>query len=98
MRLVIAVSVFSCAFAAAVAGATATATVEIKLDPAAARAEAVPADFAGLSLEMQAVRAGFNTPKGHWLSAANAPFVTLLKTMGVRSVRIGGNTTERNAP
>jgi hypothetical protein len=88
---------FACASAVSAAG-VASATVEIDLDPSKARAEEVPADFAGLSLEMQAVRAAFNTPKGHWLSAANTPFVTMLKTLGVRSLRIGGNTTERNAP
>jgi hypothetical protein len=76
----------------------ATARVEVVLDPARARTEAVPATFAGLSLEMQAVRAGFNTPPGHWLSASNTPFVTLVKTLGVRCFRIGGNTTERNSP
>ena len=76
----------------------ATVKVEITLDPAKARAEAVPPDFAGLSIEMQAVRAAFNTPKGHWLSAANAPYAAMLKRMGVRSLRVGGNTTERNAP
>jgi len=98
MRLSIAVSVVLCSLATTAFAGPAKATIEVELAPAKARAESVPADFAGLSLEMQAVRAGFNTPKGHWLSAANAPFVTLLKTLGVRSVRIGGNTTERNVP
>ena len=89
-----------CSLWCALAGpaVAATATVKVTLDPARARVEPVPRDFAGVSIEMQTVRAGFSTPRGHWLSAGNAPFVALVKRLGVRSVRVGGNTTERNAP
>lgn len=53
----------------------------------------VPADFTGLSFEMQAVLPGAD---GKYLfSPANRPLIALFKTLGIKSLRVGGNTADR---
>jgi len=70
-------------------------TVTVTLDPANARVAAIPSDFAGLSLEMQAMRSNFRTPNGNWLSGSNSAYIAMLRRLGVRHMRVGGNTMER---
>jgi hypothetical protein len=72
--------------------------VTVTLDPAQARPSPIPDDFAGLSIEMHGVRDDFKEPRGHWLSPDNAPYIAMLKGLGIRSLRVGGNTTERTTP
>ncbi len=53
----------------------------------------IPSDFTGLSFEMLAVLPGAN---GKYLfSPANQPLVSLFRTLGVKILRVGGNTADR---
>jgi hypothetical protein len=60
--------------------------------PARAGAEIAP-DYLGLSFEMQRVLAGTNG--NHFFSPANRRLVATFKTLGVKSLRVGGNTADR---
>ncbi|HVM61298.1 MAG TPA: hypothetical protein VMV72_10570 [Verrucomicrobiae bacterium] len=51
-------------------------------------------DFIGLSYEMSVVDAAANGE--HYFSVANKPLVQIFQTLGVRSLRVGGNTAERS--
>jgi Glycosyl hydrolase family 79 C-terminal beta domain len=53
----------------------------------------VPADFSGLSFEMQAVLPDANGK--HIFSPENKPLVNLFRTLGVKILRVGGNTADR---
>lgn len=56
---------------------------------------AIPADFSGLSFEAATLLPG---PNGvHYFRQDNVPLVTLIHTLGVKNLRIGGNTSDRNA-
>ncbi|MEK6398550.1 MAG: hypothetical protein V4734_10725, partial [Terriglobus sp.] len=54
----------------------------------------IPTDFLGISLEASSV-ATTGQDSQRWLSGKPSPFQTLLRTIGVRSIRIGGNSAER---
>ena len=53
----------------------------------------VPADFTGWSFETQSILPGAN---GKYLfSPANQPLIALFQTLGIKTLRIGGNTADR---
>lgn len=59
----------------------------------------IPADFAGLSFETKRILPDKSYPDQHLFSASNTHLVTIFKTLGIRSLRIGGNTADRaNVP
>jgi hypothetical protein len=53
----------------------------------------ISSNFIGLSYEMSLV--GPATNGGHFFNLANKPLVKLFQTLGIRSLRVGGNTAER---
>lgn len=53
----------------------------------------LPADFAGLSFEMQTVLP--DTNGNHYFSPKNKPLIAMFRTLGVKSLRVGGNTADR---
>jgi len=53
----------------------------------------VPADFLGLSFEMQRVLA--DTNGGHYFSATNQALIATFHTLGIKNLRVGGNTADR---
>jgi hypothetical protein len=71
----------------------ATSSVEITLDPKSPGA-AIAADFLGLSYEMSLVDPATNG--GYFFSVANKPLVKMFQTLGIRSLRVGGNSAERD--
>ena len=72
--------------------ADAQAPVVITVNPVATGAEISP-DFVGLSFEMQRVLP--DTNGFHLFSPANKRLIATLKTLGVKSLRVGGNTADR---
>jgi hypothetical protein len=66
--------------------------VNISLQPALAGA-AIPSDFVGLSFEMQRVLA--DTNGNHFFSDTNKQLVATFKTLGIKNLRVGGNTADR---
>jgi hypothetical protein len=70
-----------------------TSVVEATIDPATADI-AIPDDYLGLSFETAAI-----LPDGKgaypYFRADNAPLIALFKTLGIKSLRIGGNTADR---
>jgi hypothetical protein len=74
------------------AAAPAQTTVAIRLDLSHPGAE-IPADFVGLSFEMQRVLA--DTNGWHFFSATNQPLIATFKTLGIKNLRVGGNTADR---
>ena len=85
------------ALAAISVSAQSTSAVSITLSPGSAHTSPIPTDFAGLSLEMDTVRSdwngGTNVHVG-WLGGQVTAYSTMLKTLGVHSLRIGGNSAE----
>jgi len=67
-------------------------TVDITLDPKSPGATN-SADFIGLSYEMSVVDASANGE--HFFSPANRPLVRMFQTLGIKCLRVGGNTAER---
>ena len=55
---------------------------------------AMPADFCGLSYEIKMVLPNATTGK-HYFSPGNEPLISTFKTLGVKHLRVGGNTAER---
>ena len=53
----------------------------------------IPAGFVGLSFEMQRVLA--ETNGYHFFSPANKPLIATFKTLGIKNLRVGGNTADR---
>ena len=53
----------------------------------------IPADFLGLSFEMQRVLA--DTNGWHFFSPDNQPLIATFKTLGIKNLRVGGNTADR---
>jgi len=64
--------------------------LELGLQPAGAE---IPADFVGLSFEMQRVLP--DTNGSHFFSPENKPLIATFKTLGIKSLRVGGNTADR---
>ncbi len=89
---------FNLAAALAANAATETsapaAAVTIAVDPQHPGA-AVAADFAGLSFEVALVRANENGI--HYFRPDNQPLIQLFHTLGIKNLRIGGNTSDRDA-
>ncbi|HEV2696225.1 MAG TPA: glycosyl hydrolase family 79 C-terminal domain-containing protein [Verrucomicrobiae bacterium] len=75
-----------------VAAAPAQNTVAVRLDLSNVGAQ-IPADFVGLSFEMQRVLA--DTNGWHYFSATNRPLIATFKTLGIKNLRVGGNTADR---
>src|SRR6185436_2399868 len=55
----------------------------------------IPADFSGVSFEVALVRA--NEQGVHYFRPDNGPLIKLFGTLGIKSLRIGGNTSDRDA-
>jgi hypothetical protein len=66
--------------------------VNITLDPKSPGAT-ISSTFIGLSYEMSLV--GPATNGGHFFNQANKPLVKMFQTLGIQSLRVGGNTAER---
>jgi len=83
-----------CLLALAALSLTARAQVPatVTLDPQHPGAE-IPADFLGLSFEMQRVLP--DTNGGHYFSPQNRRLIATFKTLGIQSLRVGGNTADR---
>jgi len=75
--------------------AAGSASVSISVTAGGARTGPIPDDFLGISLESSSVEAKNNNGQP-WLSGATTPFSTMMKRIGVRNVRIGGNSAERS--
>src|SRR5271154_4101033 len=56
---------------------------------------AIPADFSGLSFEVAQLLP--NTNGVHYFRADNKPLIRLFQTLGIKSLRIGGNSSDRDA-
>jgi hypothetical protein len=54
----------------------------------------MPADFCGLSYELKLVLPDATTGK-HYFSPGNEALISTFKTLGVKHLRVGGNTAER---
>lgn len=75
------------------AARAADAPVTVALDTAHPGAPVAP-EFSGLSYEVSSLLPG---PNGlHYFRAGNAPLVALFRTLGIKSLRIGGNTSDRD--
>lgn len=70
----------------------AESTASVTIDPQHPGAE-IPKDFAGLSFEMQRVLA--DTNGDHFFSAQNKNLIATFKTLGIKNLRVGGNTADR---
>jgi len=76
----------------AVFSSFAQSPVVIQLSPQKPGAAIAP-DFVGLSFEMQRVLA--DTNGCHFFSAHNKPLIATFKTLGIKNLRVGGNTADR---
>lgn len=74
--------------ATALAQSTVTLTVDTK-----AAGPPIPNDFAGLSFEMQSVLPKTNGT--YFFSPKNRPLIAMFKILGIRNLRVGGNTADR---
>ena len=70
-----------------------TTPVELTIDPSSATFM-IPDDYLGLSFETASI---LPDSKGAYtyFRADNAPLITMFKTIGIKSLRIGGNTADR---
>jgi len=73
--------------------AQSTANLSITLDSTQLR-RTIPNDFLGLSLEMSSIMAANNNGVA-WLSGTPTSYSAMVKKIGVGSIRIGGNSSER---
>src|SRR5581483_6761567 len=69
------------------------ATTSISVDAKNPGAE-IPADFSGLSFEVVQL---LPTNGVHYFRADNVALINLFHTLGIKNLRIGGNTSDRNA-
>lgn len=76
------------------AGTNAAESVTIALDPRHPGA-AIPADFSGLSFEISLLLPNENGVR--YFRPDNMPLINLFHTLGIRNLRIGGNTSDRDA-
>ncbi len=81
-----------CAHGDLLSGAGLARLTELELDPQHPGAE-IPADFLGLSFEMQRVLT--DTNGSHFFSLENQPLIATFKMLGIKSLRVGGNTADR---
>ena len=75
-----------------VRSAPAEAQVAIKVD-ANNPGLAIPADYSGLGFEVTILRPENGT---HYFRPDNLPLVNLFHTLGIKSLRLGGNTSDRD--
>ena len=66
-------------------------TVRVEMDKPV---RAMPEDFCGLSFETKMVLPNPTTGK-HYFRGDNLPLITAFRTMGIKHLRVGGNTAER---
>jgi hypothetical protein len=71
---------------------TLAAPVRVTIDPGQP-GRAIAGDFTGLSFEMNYVLA--DTNGNHFFSPQNTALIAMFKTLGVKSLRVGGNTADR---
>jgi hypothetical protein len=83
---------FAAAFLTPLA-AQSSANVSITLDSTQLR-RTIPDDFLGLSLETSSIMAANNNGIA-WLSGNSTPYSAMVQKIGVKSIRIGGNSSER---
>jgi hypothetical protein len=57
-------------------------------------AAAIPADYAGLSFELSQLLPDENGV--HYFRPDNQPLIALFRTLGIKNLRVGGNTADRN--
>lgn len=69
-------------------------SVVVAVDAAHARTT-IPPDFSGLSFEVALLLPG--SAGQHYFRADNLPLINLFHTLGIRSLRLGGNTSDRDA-
>ena len=86
------ISSWICAGCLLAGTALAQSPVTITVDTQAPGA-AIPDDFAGLSFEMQYVLPGTNGT--YFFSPKNRPLIAMFKTLGIKNLRVGGNTADR---
>jgi hypothetical protein len=70
----------------------AESTVKVELQPQQTGA-AINADFVGLSFEIRDMLAGTNG--NHFFSPSNKKLIAMFKQLGIKSLRVGGNTADR---
>jgi len=59
---------------------------------------AIPEDFAGLSFEVGPLNSGNAGVSGYLFDPANESLVTLFRTLGLRSLRVGGGSVDQRIP
>lgn len=74
------------------ANAFAQSPVTLTVDTKAAGIP-IPDDFAGLSFEMQYVLP--DTNGAYFFSPKNRPLIAMFQTLGIKNLRVGGNTADR---
>jgi hypothetical protein len=79
--------------ALAILGSRAQAQSPITVTFDAKAGPAIPDDFAGFSFEMERVLP--DSKGGYYFSSANKSLITLFQTLGIKSLRVGGNTADR---
>lgn len=68
--------------------------ISVAVDPTRSGPE-IPGDYAGLSYEVAAI---LPYPDGHYyFSPTNQPLINVFQTLGIGHLRIGGNTSDRDA-
>ena len=92
MKMTPRISILVCAACLLTTSALARSSVTITVDTKSPGA-AIPDDFAGLSFEMQYVLPGTNGT--YFFSPTNQPLIAMFKTLGVKNLRVGGNTADR---
>jgi hypothetical protein len=88
----ISINTVTALFASAALFCHAQSPFAIRLTPQKTGA-AIASDFVGLSFEMQYVLAGTNG--NHFFTAKNQALIATFKTLGIKSLRVGGNTADR---
>jgi hypothetical protein len=81
------------AFCLSTAAMRAQSPVTLQVD-LAHPGRAMPPDFCGLSYEIKLVLPNAATGK-HFFSPDHAPLISTFKTLGIKHLRVGGNTAER---
>jgi Glycosyl hydrolase family 79 C-terminal beta domain len=87
-----AIFLFMFAFVALISPAGAQPVVNIELLPQQP-GPAIGADFVGLSFEMRDVLA--DTNGNHFFSPSNKKLIATFKQLGIKNLRVGGNTSDR---
>lgn len=90
LRILFCAVVWLCLSAFSPARAESFVTVDVQSQAPGAT---IGTDFTGLSFEMQRVFA--DTNGSHFFSADNRQLIATFKTLGIKSLRVGGNTADR---